>query len=395
LRMGVKLNEDRWAAEANANYKIETLFRNSVFDLILQVNDSLLERNDNQAKLYYVLEELRNGRFWFGAGKSKGLGRCRVEMDLPFNEPTSPPKANSSINHLKMSWVFNTQNPVLVGWHWGKIDPNIPAFAAIEGRLLIQAMRDIPEGIRSRLEMVIGGPILTPEDWKKKLAQYLPKVIAIWLKQRSTEQIEGLVITEISLKKLSKGKYALSKNILDKLEGLGNQIFKDQQDAENTIKTALGKKANLAKRVLDTLESTKQVATQFSDSAWRDVADNLGFSANLSSKLASVIASEDDAAEILAPECQKILPRLYQQVDHQVKLLQSDAWIDVEISQREEHVQIKNMLSRGEIDERQWRNPERVPEGIRSAPMCGRSFLNPIAVCSTIICATREILKRA
>ena len=81
--MGLKLDEDRWAAEANANYKMETIFRNAAFDFILTVNDAVLERGDNAARLYYLLQELREGRFWFGAGKSKGLGRVRLEADLP------------------------------------------------------------------------------------------------------------------------------------------------------------------------------------------------------------------------------------------------------------------------------------------------------------------------
>ena len=41
LRMGMKLDEDRWASEANANYKMETLLRHSVFDFTMQVNDRM------------------------------------------------------------------------------------------------------------------------------------------------------------------------------------------------------------------------------------------------------------------------------------------------------------------------------------------------------------------
>jgi len=71
-------------------------------------------------------------------------------------------------------------NPILVGWNWGKLDPENPAFAAIEGRLLVEAMRNIPDPIRQRLEIIIGGPILNPQDWKRKLTDYLPRVIAIY-----------------------------------------------------------------------------------------------------------------------------------------------------------------------------------------------------------------------
>jgi hypothetical protein len=55
LRLGIKLDGDRWAAEANANYEMETGFRNSVFALVLSVNDSLLQQGENQARLYYLL----------------------------------------------------------------------------------------------------------------------------------------------------------------------------------------------------------------------------------------------------------------------------------------------------------------------------------------------------
>jgi len=181
LRMGIRLDEDRWAAEANANYKMETLFRNTVFDTTLYVYDNLLKQNESHARLFYVLEELRDGRFWFGAGKSKGLGKCRLEMEAPLPAPGNSPNLNSNANHLSISLKFNTMNPILVGWNWGKIDPEIPAFAAIEGKLLVQAMRDIPDPIRDRLELAIGGPILTPQDWKNKLANYLPGATAVSL----------------------------------------------------------------------------------------------------------------------------------------------------------------------------------------------------------------------
>ena len=46
LRMGLKLDEDRWSSEANANYKMETIFRNAVFDFMMDVNDSVLGRGD-------------------------------------------------------------------------------------------------------------------------------------------------------------------------------------------------------------------------------------------------------------------------------------------------------------------------------------------------------------
>ncbi len=126
MRMGISLNEDRWAAEDNPNYKMETVFRNAVFDFEISVDDGTLNRDENRAKLYYLLEEMREGRFWFGAGKTKGLGNLRLEMDLSPIEPGDPPATREGINHLRLNLSFDAMNPVLVGWNWGKKDPETP-----------------------------------------------------------------------------------------------------------------------------------------------------------------------------------------------------------------------------------------------------------------------------
>ena len=366
LRMGIKLDEDRWAAEANANYKIETLFRNSVFDIELSVRDSVLQKNGNSARLYYVLQELKEGRFWFGAGKSKGLGRCRLEMELPFSAPETPPSTNPRANHLTVSLAFKAINPVLVGWNWGKVDPDMPAFAAIEGRLLIEAMRDLTEPIRDRLGMVIGGTILSPEDWKEKLAEYLPRVIAIWLRERSMAQTESWILPSSAVAKLSKGKYGLSKKILQSIQPMIDQPFPSREVVETDLKAALGKKANMAKRVLAVLEHESHAGQQFNNEAWSEVANSLGLDISLADRLETQIQNEPALVQILAQACKKVLPRLYQQVDRQIRLLESDSWVDAEIAVREEHIKIKAMLLEGEISEEQWNNPNQAPEGINA-----------------------------
>jgi hypothetical protein len=211
LRMGIKLDEDRWAAEANANYKMETVFRHAVFDFTLAANDSSLRDKENSARLYYLLQELVAGRFWFGMGKSTGLGRLRLELDVPLPAPEIQPALAPNVNHLRMELRFSTENPLLVGWNWGKVDPNVPAFAAVEGRMLIASLREIPEAIRERLTMVMGGPILNPEDWKRKLAEYLPRLMAVWLISRSSGNAEVWILGSAALTKLGKGKFPLSK----------------------------------------------------------------------------------------------------------------------------------------------------------------------------------------
>jgi CRISPR/Cas system CSM-associated protein Csm3 (group 7 of RAMP superfamily) len=375
LRMGIKLDEDRWAAEANANYKIETLFRNSVFDIELSVRESVL-KGENAAQLYYVLQELKEGRFWFGAGKSRGLGRCRLEMEIPPGPPFSkggeesaptPPSVSLKANHLTISLTFKAMNPILVGWNWGRVEPDVPAFAAIEGHSLIEAMRDLTEPVRDRLEMVIGGPILSPEDWKEKLAEYLPRVIAIWLRERSVAQTDSWILPSSAVDKLGKGRYPLSKKILQQIQPMVDQPFASQEAAEIAVNEVLGKKANMAKRVLSVLEHKSSTGQQFDNEAWLEVANSLGLDVALADRLADQIQDEPAMVDVLAQACKSVLPQLYQQVDRQIRLLQSDAWIDAEIASREEHIRIKTMLLEDEIDEQQWSDPDQAPEGISAS----------------------------
>jgi len=284
LRMGIKLDEDRWAAEANANYKMETVFRNSVFDFTLSIDESVLQQGENASRLYYVLREIQERRFWFGAGKSKGLGRVRLEMDLSDLTPKTPPRLQPSANHLRISLRFNATNPILVGWNWGKVDPEVPSFAAIEGRLLVEAMRDLPDPIRERLEMGLAGPILSPEDWKQKFAEYLPRVIAIWLREQSIGEIDTWTLPAEAMAKLSKGKYPLSKKILSRIEPLVDQPFPGEEAAEAAVTEALGDKANMANRVLEVMVQERQTRQQLNDEAWRKVANGLGLDVTLADR---------------------------------------------------------------------------------------------------------------
>lgn len=374
LRMGLRLDEDRWAVEANANYKMETLFRNAAFEFTMAVDDAVLRKGDNPGRLYYLLQELREGRFWFGAGKSKGLGRCRLEMELPFSAPEAPPPIRPGANHLRIALTFDALNPVLVGWNWGKVDPEVPAFAAIEGRLLVHAMHDLPDPIRKRLEMVIGGPILGPEDWKQRLADYLPRILAVWLQERSTGEMESWTLRASALAKLAKGKFPLSKKVVEVAQPLCEQPFPSQEAVETVFKEALGDKANMAKRILEVIEHKRQVGRQLDREAWLQVANSLGLDPALEGRLAAQIHDEAALTKILSESCRPIMSRLYLQVDQQIALLQSDAWVDVEIANREEHIRIKTLLLEGKISESQWGNRTQPPEGVN--PAVWRSFLD-------------------
>ncbi|MCX7683252.1 MAG: RAMP superfamily CRISPR-associated protein [Anaerolineae bacterium] len=373
LRMGLKLDEDRWAAEANANYKMETVFRHAIFDFSMTVDDKLLREEDNAAKLYYVLRELQEGRFWFGAGKSKGLGRVRLEMDLPFS-PSTAPQLIPNVNHLSIALSFNALNPVLVGWNWGKIDPEAPAFAAVEGQILVGAMRDLPDPVRSRLEMALSGPIFSPEDWKHKFSDYLPRTIAVWLQERSSGAVETWVLHSKALAKLSKGKYALSKKVVDAVTPLCDQPFPSLEAAEAALVEALADKANMAGRILKEMEKQVQKRQELDETAWQAVAQALGLDERVKEQVVANLHDEAALTRVLREACRAALPRLYLQIDKHIQLLQSDSWVDAEIAEREAHMQIKMLLLEGKISEQQWNDRHNPPEGISLGAW--RSFLD-------------------
>lgn len=363
LRMGLKLDEDRWASEANANYKMETVFRHAVFEFKLTVDDKALQKEPNAERLYYLLEELRAGRFWFGAGKSKGLGRLRLEMDTAALKPDAPPQIAPAANHLQLHLNFNAANPVLVGWNWGKVDPETPSFAAVEGRLLIAAMRDLPTEVQRRLLAVLGGPILTPDDWKRKLGEYLPRTVAIWLQEKGAGERQVWTLSLANLDKLTKGRYAIAKQVYQAVVPLCDQPFPSREAAEAAFEEVLDDKANMAKRMVKQMESASVTQHAIAEDVWAELAAGLGFDAALQADLTQVLGDEAALTQRIAQACQAVLPQLYQQIDQQINLLQSDTWVDTEIASREEHLQIKTMLLKGEISEQQWTNST-PPKGV-------------------------------
>ena len=121
LRMGIKLNRDRMSMEENANYKIETVFKGTNFDFSLEYPDNF--DNTQKGKLYLLLKELIDGRFWFGAGKTKGLGKIRLHLDEAslkeferFNKVECPIKNTANSMEIRVS--FKLSNPLLVGWQF-------------------------------------------------------------------------------------------------------------------------------------------------------------------------------------------------------------------------------------------------------------------------------------
>ncbi len=372
LRMGLCLDEDRWAAEANANYKMETLYRHSIFDFSMTVDDKQLKRNDNQAKLYYLLQELKEGRFWFGAGKSKGLGHCRLEMNLPFGPPEDLPKINARVNHLQLSVSFDATNPFIVGWNWGKVDADAPVQAPVEGRLLVEAMRTLPGPVQERLALGLSGPLLQVDDWKAKLAEQLPKAIAAWLTERSVGETEVWVLGEAAYNKLGKGKYGLSKKIMAQLEPLVEMPY-SSEEVDDIILEALGDKANMRGRVRKAMTCEVERRQSLDQAVWEEVVSRLGLAEDLTEEVAGLLQDEAGLVDRLQEACANALPTLYHQIDRQLRLLQSDRWVDVELASRQEHLRIKAMISDGDITESQWHNRNQAPSGISESAW--REFL--------------------
>ncbi|MBF0199914.1 MAG: hypothetical protein HQK66_01105 [Desulfamplus sp.] len=365
LRMGIKLDEDRWAAESNANYKMEALLKNSVFDFTMTIDDATLKKGDHSDKLYFILQEIMESRFWFGAAKSKGLGRVRLEAKLPFSAKKAP-QIHKDANHLKIDLSFDSENPVIVGWNWGKIDPHTPSFVSMDAGLMIENMTEIPSVVRDRLKMSIGGAILNPDEWKEKFSQFFPRSIAIWLKEESEAEVDAWILPSTSLKKMAKGKYAIKKKLAQELEPLTDKPFSSKEEAETTLSEIVDKSTpNMTKRILKELTSERLTQQSLNEKAWKSIARSLGLDETLKAKVSKAVRDESELTKILSPACAKAEAKLFQQMDQQVKLLQSDSWVDLEVQNREEHLLIKTMLMNGKIGEAQWSDSRKAPEGVK------------------------------
>jgi len=367
LRMGIRLDEDRSAAEANANYKMETVFKNSVFDFSMDVNDSLIRKGDLLGQLYYVIEEIKAGRFWFGAGKTKGLGRCLLQLDKDIPKPLKKPQITTRANHLTIKINLDATNPILVGWNWGKLDPNVPAFAAIEGRILLEGLRNLPTPILKRLNLSIGGPISSPDDWKNKFKQFLPKAILAFITDQAGQEKSFWTFPSAGMTKLSKGKYPLQKKLLNKVKKLADKQFDSKEAAIQSFNNSMGKEAKKAKRALDILTEVSSTDQSMNKDTWQEIAKPFGFNDAAYDEISELIADEPALLKKIEKLLNPNYAQLIQQVDRQIKLIQSDAWIDMEISIREEHIMIKQMVGDGKISEWDWREPNNPPKGIKSA----------------------------
>jgi hypothetical protein len=104
------------------------------------------------------------------------------------------------------------------------------------------------------------------------------------------------------------------------------------------------------------------------------LAEGLGLAEAPPEKISATIQDETALGAALAVLIEPVLIRLYDLVDRQVRLLQSDAWVDMELVNREEHLRIKQMLLDGNITESQWKNPDQAPSGVSGSAW--REFLD-------------------
>ncbi|RMI16924.1 MAG: hypothetical protein D6681_03940, partial [Calditrichaeota bacterium] len=84
-------------------------------------------------------------------------------------------------------------------------------------------------------------------------------------------------------------------------------------------------------------------------------------------EVAANLQDEQKLTEIFREAISRMMPTLFQQVDRQVKMLQSDPWVDAEIANREEHLKIKTLILEGQITEAQWQKKDAAPPGVKLA----------------------------
>ncbi|WP_032127019.1 hypothetical protein, partial [Piscirickettsia salmonis] len=121
-----------------------------------------------------------------------GLSQLRSAKNPNLPRPTHPV--------LSTPWLA-AKEPLLIGWNWGKVDQEAPAFMDVEGKYLIEGMRFLPKDIQSRLSSALGGGVADLESWKKEFFNTLPKAMVSWLKTSSEPNKAVLIISEADIHK--------------------------------------------------------------------------------------------------------------------------------------------------------------------------------------------------
>ncbi len=361
IRMGIKLDEDRWSIESNANYKMETLYKNSSFDFVLSIDERKLNQEGVQERLVYLLEELRQGRFRFGAGKTKGLGQCILDIDLPFSAVQVPETA-SEANHLQLNVRLSAQNPICLQWPWGKIEESAEDPKVIEGKSLIQSLYILPQPLKERLEMGLSGPTTDVQTWIQRFEQNLSTAIAHWIQAQSDVETKQWVLPRDAVVKMGKGKHPLSKKVVEQIQDVIETPFPSQDAAYAALQERVPK-ANMVKRIFKAFEQHSTKTMRLDMDLWQELVNSLGLM-DIPDQVQAALSKDTELEEVIDQALAPCRTSLKNQLERQIHLLQSDAWVDQEIETRQAHLKIKEMILQGAIREEDWDNPHQAPEGI-------------------------------
>lgn len=121
LRSGICINRHTQTMIPTRNYSLETVFKNTKFNLSFDL--SRLSKTD-MYKALAVLNEWEEGRFFFGEGKTRGLGvgKVIIDWDKLNKSDYKSEKANSKFNG-KANWIelnirLPLDEPLLINWNY-------------------------------------------------------------------------------------------------------------------------------------------------------------------------------------------------------------------------------------------------------------------------------------
>jgi len=158
LRMGIAIDRDRMAQAPNQNFRLETVYKGSKFHFSLDFDESKLNAQ-NKVKFAYLIEEMVHGRFWFGAQKSTGFGKCHLKLDDASrqiiedykNQKNQGIQLNDKANYIFIHLNITPDNPLLVSWPWGNKDNSGKRDTWIDKRIAdTEAHREILKKIRDK-----------------------------------------------------------------------------------------------------------------------------------------------------------------------------------------------------------------------------------------------------
>ena len=133
LRQGICINRDTQAMIKGRNYSIEAVFKDMQFNFSFDI-DRLTPTDKYKALV--ILNEWREGRFFFGENKSRGLGWGQLSIDnntwktLTGNLNVNKSKLkdyNKEANYIEISLRLPLSEPLLVNWNhniFSKVDKN-------------------------------------------------------------------------------------------------------------------------------------------------------------------------------------------------------------------------------------------------------------------------------